>query len=184
MSPVDRVGCGTERRELVPDDAELPELATTAEQRLWPAYEQVVMALVQRQQFAGARRLLHEALEDPRVPSAPAQTFRELLSGTFGGEKEGLVLAFNPPAIQGLGASAGFQMELQQRGGGTIPELAQAANTFMNAAAFFRSLRPVGAPAVESARSGASRRVPFRWTIRSKRRRRRAASRSRASRQR
>ena len=71
---------------LAPDDAELRELAMTAELRLWPAYEQVVMALVQRQEFHAARRLLHEALEDPRVPSARAETFRELFSGTFGGE--------------------------------------------------------------------------------------------------
>jgi hydrophobe/amphiphile efflux-1 (HAE1) family protein len=53
----------------------------------------------------------------------------------FGGEKEGLVLAFNPPAIQGLGARAGFTMELQQRGGGTIAELAEVGNKFMGAAA-------------------------------------------------
>jgi tetratricopeptide (TPR) repeat protein len=76
-----------ERAQAVaPDDAELRELATTAELRLWPAYEQVVMALVQRQEFRAARRVLHEALEDPRVPSARAETFRELFSGTFGGE--------------------------------------------------------------------------------------------------
>ena len=52
----------------------------------------------------------------------------------FGGEKEGLVLAFNPPAIQGLGARAGFTMELQQRGGGTVAELAEAGNSFLTAA--------------------------------------------------
>jgi tetratricopeptide (TPR) repeat protein len=71
---------------LAPNDAEVRELARTAELRLWPAYEQVVMALVQRQEFHAARRLLHEALEDPRVPAARAETFRELFSGTFGGE--------------------------------------------------------------------------------------------------
>ena len=71
---------------LAPDDVELRELATTAELRLWPAYEEVVMALVQRQDFHAARRMLHEALDDPRVPSARAEAFRELLSGTFGGE--------------------------------------------------------------------------------------------------
>ncbi len=71
---------------LAPDDPDLRDVATTAELRLWPAYEQVVMALVQRQQFGAARRLLHEALDDPRVPSSRAATFRELFSGTFGGE--------------------------------------------------------------------------------------------------
>src|SRR5207237_6766352 len=73
-------------REVAPDDGDLRELATTAEMRLWPAYEQVVMALVQRQEFREARRVLREALEDPRVPATRAETFRELLSGTFSGE--------------------------------------------------------------------------------------------------
>ena len=71
---------------LAPDDVDLRDVSTAAELRLWPAYEQVVMALVQRQQFGAARRLLHEALDDPRTPSARAATFRELFSGTFGGE--------------------------------------------------------------------------------------------------
>jgi hydrophobe/amphiphile efflux-1 (HAE1) family protein len=53
----------------------------------------------------------------------------------FGGERDGLVLAFNPPAIQGLGARAGFTMELQQRGGGTVAELAETGNSFLAAAA-------------------------------------------------
>src|SRR6267142_3452492 len=69
-----------------PGDAALRELATTAETLLWPAYEQVVMALVQRQEFNAARRLLREALEHERLPSARAETFRELFSGTFAGE--------------------------------------------------------------------------------------------------
>ena len=71
---------------VAPEDTSLRELAATAETRLWPAYEQVVMALVQRQEFRAARRLLREALEHPRVPTARAETFRELFSGTFSGE--------------------------------------------------------------------------------------------------
>jgi tetratricopeptide (TPR) repeat protein len=73
-------------RAVAPDDSELRELAATAETRLWPAYEQVVMALVQRQEFGAARRLLREALAHPRVPAARAETFHELFSGTFSGE--------------------------------------------------------------------------------------------------
>ena len=73
-------------RATAPDDAELREAAITAEMRLWPAYEQVAMALVQRQEFREARRVLREALDDPRVPATRAATFRELLSGTFSGE--------------------------------------------------------------------------------------------------
>ena len=73
-------------RAVAPDDAALRDLAATVETRLWPAYEQVVMALVQRQEFLAARRLLREALGHPRVPAARAETFRELFSGTFSGE--------------------------------------------------------------------------------------------------
>jgi tetratricopeptide (TPR) repeat protein len=71
---------------VAPDDPELQELMATAEARLWPAYEQLVLALLQRQEFRAARQLLREALERPGVPPARADTFRELFSGTFSGE--------------------------------------------------------------------------------------------------
>ena len=73
-------------RAAAPDDAELRELTATAETRLWPAYEQLVLALSQRQEFRAARGILREALERPGVPPARAETFRELFSGTFSGE--------------------------------------------------------------------------------------------------
>ena len=73
-------------RAAAPDDAELRELTATAETRLWPAYEQLVLALSQRQGFRAARGILREALERPDVPPARAETFRELFSGTFSGE--------------------------------------------------------------------------------------------------
>jgi tetratricopeptide (TPR) repeat protein len=69
-----------------PADSGLRELASDVERRLWPAYERVVMALVQRQEYRAARALLREALDDPRFPGARAETFRELFSGTYGGE--------------------------------------------------------------------------------------------------
>jgi hypothetical protein len=71
---------------LAPGDAGFRELAADVERRLWPGYERVVMTLIQRQQYGAARRLLSEALDDPRCPEARVQTFRELFSGTFGGE--------------------------------------------------------------------------------------------------
>src|SRR5204863_4262658 len=49
-------------RAAAPDDAELRELTATAETRLWPAYEQLVLALSQRQEFRAARGILREAL--------------------------------------------------------------------------------------------------------------------------
>jgi hypothetical protein len=56
------------------------------QRRLWGTYERVVLALVQRQHYGDARGLLREALEDPRLPAARAEPFREMLSGTYGGE--------------------------------------------------------------------------------------------------
>ena len=47
---------------------------------------------------------------------------------------EGLVLVLNPPPIQGLGQRAGFTIEIQQVGGGTVSELADATNRFLAAA--------------------------------------------------
>jgi len=70
----------------VPGDEALRALATDVQRRLWPTCERVVLGLVQRQQFRTARTLLREALDDPRFPTARASTFRELFSGTYGGE--------------------------------------------------------------------------------------------------
>lgn len=70
----------------MPADPTLGELTASAQAMLWPAWERTVMALVQRQDFRAARRLLREALDAPGFPPSRAETFRELLSGTFGGE--------------------------------------------------------------------------------------------------
>ena len=69
-----------------PGDAALAELAASAQAMLWPAWERTVMVLAQRQEFRTARRLLREALADPRFPAWRTETFKELFSGTFSGE--------------------------------------------------------------------------------------------------
>src|SRR5690606_12012662 len=69
---------------------------------------------------------------DARETSAQeliAEALRE-----FADDRGGSVLAFNPPSIQGLGRRSGFEMELQQRGGGTLAELAAAADALIPAA--------------------------------------------------
>ncbi|ADU61868.1 MAG: multidrug efflux RND transporter permease subunit [Pseudodesulfovibrio sp.] len=50
----------------------------------------------------------------------------------FGDDPTARVLAFNPPAIQGLGTQAGFQLELQSRGGGSVEDLVATAQQFIN----------------------------------------------------
>src|SRR2546426_451778 len=48
-----------------------------------------------------------------------------------GGIKEGLVLAFCPPPIFGLGTAGGFELYLQDRGEGGARRMAQAMGQFM-----------------------------------------------------
>jgi tetratricopeptide (TPR) repeat protein len=74
------------RLTVAPADPALTELAESIRESLWPAWERTVMALVQRQDFRAARRLLREALADPRFPPALGESFRGLFSGTFSGE--------------------------------------------------------------------------------------------------
>jgi tetratricopeptide (TPR) repeat protein len=69
-----------------PDGHALRGLIGDALDMLWPAWQRAVMGLVQRQDFRGARRLLREALAEPRFPDARFETFKELLTGTFSGE--------------------------------------------------------------------------------------------------
>jgi hydrophobe/amphiphile efflux-1 (HAE1) family protein len=68
---------------------------------------------------------------------APGLSAQDLVGASFAhfaARGDGLVLALNPPAIQGLGQRAGFQMELQDRGGTSIGELAQAGDALIGAA--------------------------------------------------
>ncbi len=44
---------------------------------------------------------------------------------------EGLVFAFAPPAINGVGSVGGFQFEIEDQSGGTVAELAAATNATM-----------------------------------------------------
>jgi hypothetical protein len=70
----------------MPADAALADLAAGAQAMLWPAYERTVVGLVRRQDFRAARRLLREALADPRFPAERLEAFRALFSTTFSGE--------------------------------------------------------------------------------------------------
>jgi len=67
-------------------DPALSNAREAAHEALWQAYEQAVTALLQRQEFGGARQLLHEALDDSALPAVRAAGFRGLLSSTFGAE--------------------------------------------------------------------------------------------------
>ncbi len=55
------------------------------------------------------------------------------VSGKGFGLPDGLVFAFNPPSIQGLGSAGGFEVYVQSRNNSDPQQLAQVTNDFMNA---------------------------------------------------
>ncbi len=68
---------------------------------------------------------------DERSVTAP-----ELVGELFmkaSGIKEALVLAFNPPAIFGLGTAGGFEMYIQNRGEGDAKRMAEVSQQFLGA---------------------------------------------------
>ncbi|MBI3031834.1 MAG: hypothetical protein HYY64_20200 [Candidatus Rokubacteria bacterium] len=69
-----------------PGDTELQSGQERARRGLWASYSQTAAALVQRQEFHRARRLIREALADEDFPSDRRDQFAELLSATFTGE--------------------------------------------------------------------------------------------------
>jgi HAE1 family hydrophobic/amphiphilic exporter-1 len=54
--------------------------------------------------------------------------------------EDGLVFAFAPPAINGVGSVGGFQFEVEDQSGGTVAELAAATSATMAAASQSRDL--------------------------------------------
>lgn len=71
----------------------------------------------------------------PLVPWADRKQSANDLVGEFymktAGIKEGLPLAFSPPAIQGLGQTGGFEFYLQNKGDGGVRRLAQLLPTLL-----------------------------------------------------
>jgi HAE1 family hydrophobic/amphiphilic exporter-1 len=68
-------------------------------------------------------------------PEMTAKQLATKLNRIFGAEiTNATVMAFGPPAIQGLGASAGFSIMLQDRGGNTPQYLEQQTKMFIAAA--------------------------------------------------
>ena len=65
----------------------------------------------------------------------PTQALVGEFYGKTGGIKEGLALAFNPPAIFGLGNAGGFEVYIQNRGEGGPQKLNEVAQAFMARAA-------------------------------------------------
>lgn len=71
---------------IAPESKQLRDTLVAVRAALWPTYEMVAKALVQRQEFAEARRIVDEVLADPECPPDRQGTLRALLSSAIGGE--------------------------------------------------------------------------------------------------
>jgi tetratricopeptide (TPR) repeat protein len=69
-----------------PDDTNLTAALERSRKGLWVSYGQVATALIQRQEFHGARRLIREALAEEGFPDDRREAFKDLLTTTFSGE--------------------------------------------------------------------------------------------------
>ncbi|WP_171174374.1 efflux RND transporter permease subunit [Ruegeria sp. HKCCD8929] len=72
--------------------------------------------------------------DDRQEDDLSADAILQKVLGVAYGESAASIVAFNPPPIQGLGMSAGVEMEVQQTGGGSAQDLAAAVGSFVYAA--------------------------------------------------
>jgi multidrug efflux pump len=68
---------------------------------------------------------------DPRMDARNLAPAFAALNAQF---RDGFLIGFNPPPIQGISTTGGFELYLQDRSGGSLESLAQAANRVVQAA--------------------------------------------------
>lgn len=79
--------------------------------------------------FAGLKPWSERTTPDVQIGAKVGQTFM------LGSElPEATVIAFNPPALPGLGMMGGFSMYLEDRGGGSLTQLEEVTEKFIEAA--------------------------------------------------
>ena len=76
-------------------------------------------------------------------PKQDARNLAPSLSALNANFKDGVVIGFNPPPILGMSTTGGFEFYLQDRSGGTLASLSDAANKVVQAAAQRPELRGV-----------------------------------------
>jgi HAE1 family hydrophobic/amphiphilic exporter-1 len=76
---------------------------------------------------AGAFWIVLDHWDERQTPETQIQAIVDTLNRRFAAIKGGIVFATRPPPIQGLGATGGFQMELQDVGGSGLELLQQVA---------------------------------------------------------
>ena len=77
---------------------------------------------------AGAMFINLKPWSERLAPSSGVDALVGRVFAHFGGLKEARVIAFNPPAIRGLGVRAGFEVELESRGVSDIRKLGQVSD--------------------------------------------------------
>jgi multidrug efflux pump len=68
-------------------------------------------------------------------PKSDARRFAPSLASLNGLFRDGMVIGFNPPPIQGISTTGGFELYLQSRSGASLQALAEAANQVVAEAA-------------------------------------------------
>ncbi|HEX2528407.1 MAG TPA: multidrug efflux RND transporter permease subunit [Geminicoccus sp.] len=67
-------------------------------------------------------------------PRQDARALAPAMMALNAGFRDGVVIGFNPPPIQGISTTGGFEFYLQDRSGGTLESLSQAAQRVIQAA--------------------------------------------------
>jgi len=81
--------------------------------------------------YASAIFVILKPWEERQTPELSLDAVMDRARTSFGNIQEAVVMALNPSPIPGLGATGGFQFELQDRSGGKVEELARVAYDFM-----------------------------------------------------
>jgi multidrug efflux pump len=81
--------------------------------------------------------------EERKSSAASADTLIATARKDYAGIQGGLVVPVNPPAIPGLGITAGFQMWIEQKGGGTYGQLSQIVEEIIKKAKTRKELTAV-----------------------------------------
>lgn len=79
---------------------------------------------------AGAMFISLKPFSERSGSAMSAQAVAAALSEEFADLREGVVLSFLPPAVQGIGQRAGFQLELQDRTGASLERLVEVGEEF------------------------------------------------------
>lgn len=82
---------------------------------------------------AGAMFINLKDWSERRTPDKHVNAIIGRVFGRFAGMKEALVIAFNPPAVRGLGLRAGFELQLEGRGISDVRKLAAVKDEFLGA---------------------------------------------------